>query len=227
MSTSAVPTSSAATSLAASSGGNTQTKRAGIADNFDAFLLLLTTQLKNQTPLDPLNTNEFTAQLVQFASVEQQIKSNTTLEALLTGAKASTAANAANLVGLSVTADGTKTRLESGKALWNLQAARDAPQSVISVKDAQGSTVFTRTQPLTNGAQEFVWDGRTSSGSNAPDGTYTLQVSARDASGQAVSVKTEIVGRVDAVDLSQTEPILTIGSARIPLSQVRTLGGLF
>jgi flagellar basal-body rod modification protein FlgD len=212
-------------STSAATGAKTTTKKAGIADNFDSFLLLLTTQLKNQTPLDPLNTNEFTQQLVQFASVEQQIKSNTTLEALLTGAKTSTAANAASFVGMQATADGTTSRLSGGKAGWTMNAARDAAQAVISVKDVSGSVIFNRTQTLKSGSQSFEWNGRTSSGTIAPDGDYTLQITARDAAGQAVSVKTEIAGRVDSVDLTQEPPVLTIGNAQVPLTSIKSLRG--
>ena len=67
----------------ATSGSGLANSRKTIADNFDTFLQLLTTQLKNQNPLDPLDTNQFTAQLVQFSGVEQQLKTNEFLEALL------------------------------------------------------------------------------------------------------------------------------------------------
>jgi flagellar basal-body rod modification protein FlgD len=223
MSTGTTQETSASSALATP--GAKPAKKIGIADNFDSFLLLLTTQLKNQTPLDPLNTNEFTQQLVQFASVEQQIKSNTTLEALLKGAKTSTAANAASFVGMQATADGTTSRLSGGKAGWSVNAARDAVQAVMSIKDASGSVVFNRTQTLKSGTQPFEWDGRTSTGALAPEGDYALQVTARDATGQAVSVKTEIAGRVDSVDLTQEPPVLTIGNAQVPLTSIRSLRG--
>src|SRR5215213_5913920 len=107
----------AAQAALASAGGTAKaTDKAAIADNFNAFLLLLTTQLKNQSPLDPLDTNQFTQQLVQFASVEQQLKSNDTLNALLTSSKASAVSTAASFVGMEVTADGTTSRLSNGKA---------------------------------------------------------------------------------------------------------------
>src|SRR3978361_2166115 len=86
-----------------------------IAGNFQQFLQLLTTQLKNQSPLSPLDTNQFTQQLVQFASVEQQLKTNDTLSSLLTSSKASSTANAATYVGLKITADGATQNLSGGK----------------------------------------------------------------------------------------------------------------
>src|SRR6476620_1354947 len=91
--------------------GKTATDKSMLASNIAQFITLRTTQLKNQNPLDPLDTNQFTQQLVQFASVEQQIKQNTTLTALLTASKATTNTNALGFVGMEVTADGASTQL--------------------------------------------------------------------------------------------------------------------
>jgi flagellar basal-body rod modification protein FlgD len=216
-----VATSASAT--AAATGAGTGSKRTGIAQNFDAFLLLLTTQLRNQNPLEPLDTNEFTQQLVQFASVEQQLRSNETLNALLTSAKASSVSTAASFIGMQVTADGATTRLANGRAEWSLNAARAATQATITIRDASGGIVAAQTKALSSGAQTFAWNGRTSTGALAPEGDYTITVAARDASGQSVSVKTEISGLVGSVDLSGDAPVLLVGSARIPLTQVRSV----
>ena len=214
-------TSTGATAAAASTG---KTPSKGIAENFDSFLMLLTTQLKNQSPLDPLDTSQFTQQLVQFASVEQQLKSNATLSALLTTVKASTTSNAASFIGMQVTADGATTRLANGSARWVLNPARNASQAAITIRDKNGGVVATRTSALTAGAQTFTWDGKTSTGTTAPDGDYTITVAVLDSAGQGVLVKTEISGRVDAVDMTGDTPQLVIGSIRVPLGSVKTLG---
>jgi flagellar basal-body rod modification protein FlgD len=212
--------------VAAAQGASTTAKKASdramIAENFDAFLLLLTTQLKNQSPLDPMDTNQFTQQLVQFASVEQQLKSNDTLNALLTSSRGSAVSTAASFVGMQVTADGTSARLADGKAEWMINPARNAQASVI-VMDSNGSVVATSTQAVPAGAQKFVWDGKTNTNTTAPPGDYTIHVTARDAAGQNVSVKTEILGRVESVDLSDGEPVLVIGPNRVPLDKVRAI----
>jgi flagellar basal-body rod modification protein FlgD len=209
--------------LAATSGGTAKVgDRASIAQNFDAFLLLLTTQLKNQSPLDPLDTNQFTQQLVQFASVEQQLKSNDTLNALLTSARGSAASTAASFVGMQVTADGTTSRLSNGKAEWSINPARNA-QVALTVKDAQGNVVAAQTVAMAAGAQRFAWNGITSTGTRAPDGDYTISVSARDPAGQSVAVKTEVSGQVDSVDLSGDAAVLMVGSSRVPLANVRSI----
>jgi hypothetical protein len=135
------------TGASAATGAAAKTAGKGIAQNFDSFLLLLTTQLRNQSPLDPLDTNQFTQQLVQFASVEQQLKSNETLSALLTSVKASTTSNAASFIGMQVTADGATSRLSNGSARWVLDAARNASQATITIRDKSGGLVATRTRP--------------------------------------------------------------------------------
>src|SRR5436190_3307205 len=115
-------TSTGGTAAAAASTGKTPSK--GIAENFDSFLMLLTTQLKNQNPLDPLDTNQFTQQLVQFASVEQQLQTNDSLTALLKATQTSTATAALGFVGAQITADGATAHLAGGQAQWSLNASR-------------------------------------------------------------------------------------------------------
>jgi len=209
------------TAAATGAASSAPADRARIADNFDAFLLLLTTQLRNQSPLDPLDTNQFTQQLVQFASVEQQIKTNESLGSLLNASRASNIATAATFVGMHVKADGATTQLKEGAAEWTLTLGRSAAQATIDILDAAGNTVAVQTRPLAAGAQAFVWDGRTSTGQIAPDGAYSIAVNARDVSGQPVPVNKEISGIVDGIDLQGNEPVLMIGGIRIPLEQIK------
>ena len=215
---------SSATRTASTASTGTSADQQEIAGNFQQFLTLLTTQLKNQNPLDPLDTNQFTQQLVQFASVEQQLRSNDTLNALLTSSRASNVSTAASFVGMEVTADGATSRLQNGKAEWSITPARDVAQGSITIRDKTGSVVATQTRPLSAGAQKFTWDGRTSTGTLASDGDYTITVQGRDATGQGVTVKTEIAGRVESVDMSGETPVLLVGSARVPLTGVKTIG---
>src|SRR5215213_9171365 len=107
---------SALANSAATAGPSGPSSNPGIANNFTAFLRLLTTQLQNQNPLEPLDTNQFTQQLVQFASVEQQIKSNETLNALLASSRSSIVSTAADFVGMQVTADGATSELKNSRA---------------------------------------------------------------------------------------------------------------
>ena len=224
----AVTNATALTNLSAPSGTSSSSTTGNgqeIAGNFQQFLTLLTTQLKNQSPLDPLDTNQFTQQLVQFASVEQQLKTNATLTTLVAGAKASAASSAAGLVGSTITADGTSAPYQDGAATWTLNAAKAAASATITISDSTGVTVATQSKPLTAGSQPVTWDGRLQNGNKAAAGTYKISVSARDAAGQPVTVSADTTGAVTSVDMSGDTPVLLIGSTRVPLASVKSIGG--
>jgi flagellar basal-body rod modification protein FlgD len=216
----ATAATSAASTIAATTGKKSTSS--SIANNFDQFLQLLTTQLKNQSPLDPLDTNQFTQQLVQFASVEQQLKSNETLTTLLAINKATTATNALNYVGSTIRADGSSTQLKAGRAEWSLDAAR-AGEATITIKNKDGGVVATDRRSLSPGPQAYVWNGRTSTGGAAPDGNYTITVSARDTTGTQIAIKNEIVGTVDSVDLTGDLPVLKIGGLAVQIDKVKSI----
>ena len=209
-----------ATTTKTSSG--TSSSAARIADNFDQFLQLLTTQLKNQSPLDPLDTNQFTQQLVQFASVEQQIKTNDNLSSLLIANKTQNISNAMGFVGATVTADGTTTALSNGSASWSLNAPRSGA-ATITIKDAKGNQVYATTTALSAGDQTFNWNGVGSNGQKVADGQYTIVVAAKDGANQTMTVKSEIAGVVDSVDVSGDTPILKIGSVSLPMTSVKSI----
>ena len=196
--------------------------KSGIANNFDQFLTLLTTQLKNQSPLDPLDTNQFTAQLVQFAGVEQQLKTNETLGSLLSLSAAGTATNAVGFIGATVTADGTTTRLANNKADWKVNMP-SAGTATITIKDSKGSVVQTVTKTLTAGDQTYTWDGSTSLGTKAPDGEYSITIDAKNVAGESITAKTQISGVVDGVDFTSSIPMLKIGSIAIPIDKVKSV----
>ena len=213
---------SSLTSLSGASAGKTASDASTIAGNFNQFLTLLTTQLQNQNPLDPLDTNQFTQQLVQF---EQQLKTNDQLGNLITASKASAAATASGLIGKTVTADGATASLAEGKATWTLDPARAAAKAVLTITDPKGNVVATQTKALAAGSQSFAWDGRSSTGQLAPDGKYTLKIQALDATGANVAVDTKISGTISSVDVSGAEPVLTIGDRTVALSSVEAIGG--
>ncbi|MCO5091555.1 flagellar hook capping FlgD N-terminal domain-containing protein [Bosea sp. (in: a-proteobacteria)] len=194
----------------------------GIANNFDQFLSLLTTQLKNQSPLDPLDTNQFTAQLVQFAGVEQQLRTNETLASLLSLSAAGTATNAVGFIGAVVTTDGATTRLANGKAEWNVTMPA-AGTATITIKDAKGSVVQTQTRTFSAGDQSYAWDGSTSIGVQAPDGEYTITIDAKNIAGESITAKTQISGLVDGVDFTSSIPMLKIGSISVPIDKVKSV----
>lgn len=204
--------------------GTAVSDRKTIAGNFDTFLQLLTTQLKNQSPLDPLDTNEFTNQLVQFSSVEQAIKTNEQLELLTRLSAANMATAAVSYIGKTITADGSTSELKNGEATWIYKVENDAPKSTLIVRDETGKTVSAQEASLQAGTHTLSWDGKDGFGNPLPDGKYSLEIVAKDKNGSAVRVTTSVAGRVDSIDLSGDEPILQVGNKNIKLSTVKYIG---
>lgn len=212
--------------MAVSSVGSTSTStstnglsRQTIAENFDTFLTLLTTQLKNQNPLDPLDTNQFTQQLVQFTSVEQQLKTNDFLEAMMLSTQNAGSSQAVGYIGKTVTASGSKSELVGGQAQWNF--AVDKPADItVSVRNADGNVVFTKQGSVAQGESVFTWDGIGDDGTKKADGSYSITIEGRDQDGNLLDVRTEMTGEVTGVDLTGSEPVLIVGNARVNMSSV-------
>jgi flagellar basal-body rod modification protein FlgD len=211
---------STSTAQAANSNASQQ-----LAGNFDTFLQLLTTQLQNQNPLDPLDTNQFTEQLVEFASVEQQINENTNLQTLISMQQTNEATSALQLVGSTVTVGGNAAALDNAAnsaATWNLTTTTPATATV-TVTSAAGTTAYSGTMSLNAGTQSFTWNGQGSNGQTWPDGTYKLSVTATGANGQAVSVSTQVQGVVSGVNRTSTPPTLTVNGQSVQISQVTSI----
>ena len=191
----------------------------GVADNFDMFLKILTTQLRNQNPLDPLDTHQFTQQLVQFSSVEQAVKQNTQLETLNKLMLASASSNAVSYIGNGITADGTVNYLRGGSAEWIIAAGRSGTAN-IQIKDASGNLVREINMDIESGPNNLKWDGRSNSGMALPDGRYSITVNAKNALNAPIPAETRLKGKVDGVDFSTGEPLLQIGDMYVPISLV-------
>lgn len=204
----------------AASAASTAAKRQLIGQNFDTFLQLLTTQLKSQNPLDPLDTNQFTQQLVQFAQVEQQMNMNTALGTLIALQKASQLTQSVDLIGKTVTVDGDTGQLKNGLASWSFSAAT-AGAATVTITDALGQNVYARTMNIKAGSQNFIWDGKSNSGLNLPDGKYKIAVSAADATGQSIAISTEVTGTVDSVDLTQQPAVMSIGGQTFTFDAIK------
>src|ERR1700732_1746556 len=209
MTTPTIPTSPAGTpSTTGATAGSTNL--GNIAGNFNAFLPLLTTQLRHQDPLTPLDTNQFTQQLVQFASVEQQLKTNDQLTTLVSLQQTAQSTQALTFVGKTAAVDGSTAALSQGQATWKLSVPTNSNVS-ISIANSTGQTVFTGTVPVSAGdSQPFTWNGKGSDGTQQPDGKYKLTATAVDSAGNSVAVSTQIEGVVSSVDLTQTPPLLSI-----------------
>src|SRR3954470_932739 len=203
----------------ASGASLTSTAGSTLAGNFQTFLTLLTTQLQNQNPLDPLDTNQFTQQLVQFAGVEQQLKTNDQLASLLTMQQATQSTQALAFVGKTAVVSGSTATLSSSKATWDLSVPKSCTMTA-TITNSVGQTVFSGTYNASAGDnQPYAWNGQGSDGTQWPDGQYKLTVTAKDDSGNPVAVSTEVQGTVSSVDLTQQPPLLSIGGQTYTVNQ--------
>lgn len=216
--TSPVSSSNGSGSSASSSTGNAPE----IASNFTEFLQLLTTQLQNQDPLSPMDTNQFTQQLVMFAQVEQQLKSNDSLSTLVTLQQSAQATQALALVGATVVVNGSTENLSNGQATWTLNATKPAA-ATITITDSSGRTAYTGKFTVNSGSQTFTWDGHGNDGTLWPDGAYTLTAVGTDASGQSTAISTQVQAKVSSVDLTQTPPALSINGQSYTVSQLQQI----
>jgi len=210
------------TGASAATNTGSVTNSAMIADNFTTFLTLLTTQLQNQNPLDPLDTNQFTQQLVQFAQVEQQMKSNTQLDTLISINQNAQSTAALAYVGATVVVDGSTAQLAEGSATWDLSVASPSTATV-TITDSTGQTAYTGSFTVNPGGVKFTWDGKGSDGRTWPAGNYTIKATALDANNQPVAVSSSVQATVDSVDLTQTPPMLSIGGQNYAVNQVQRI----
>lgn len=212
----------AATASTSSTTASAVTGSSTIAGNFNTFLQLLTTQLKNQDPLSPLDTNQFTSQLVQFSSVEQQINMNTQLTTLISLQQTAQSTSALGYVGQTVTVDGNTAKLTNGKASWTFSSPKPA-SATITIANASGQTVYSTTGTAQAGSQTYNWNGRDTQGNVLADGAYTMSITAADTSGQNVAISTQVQGIVDSVDLSKSPPTLSVGGNDYNLTQIKKI----
>jgi flagellar basal-body rod modification protein FlgD len=194
-----------------------------IAGNFQSFLTLLTTQLQNQNPLDPLDTNQFTQQLVEFAGVQQQLNTNDSLATLVSLQQATQSTEALSYVGKTATVSGNTATMTNSQAVWGVSIPTASTMDV-SIASSTGQTVFTGTYNVSAGNnQPFEWNGQGNDGTQWPDGNYTMTATAKNSAGNTVAVTTSVGGEVSSVDLTQSPPLLTIGGQTYTMSQVQSI----
>ena len=196
------------------------TSGVSLNETFDNFLTLLTTQLENQDPLSPMDTAQFTEQLVLFSSVEQALSTNQKLDQLIALQGGGLLTDAVDLIGKQVTADGSVAVLQGGQARISYDLQGDAAEIGIALLDESGQVVRALTGPTSAGTHELVWDGTDQNGARLPDGEYSLMVSAIDDQGNPVAVTQGLSGTVTGIRLENNEVVLSLGAVDLRLDDV-------
>lgn len=213
METNGIGTSTAGLQTAGSS--------AALAENFDDFLTLLTTQMQNQDQLSPLDANEFTSQLVQFSAVEQAISTNSNLSSLIALEQANQVTNAVGFLGTKVEAFGNTNALTNGQAEFSYGLGANATSTQITILDEVGQTVFSTAGETASGHHTFTWDGLDENGTAQPDGKYSILVTALDANGDPVGTETGIIGTVTGFETTADGSVLlSLSGVGVPITDI-------
>jgi flagellar basal-body rod modification protein FlgD len=201
-------------------GTKSASAQARLQEDLNRFLNLLVTQLKNQDPLDPLDANEFTSQLVQFASVEQQIYQNANLEKLLALQQTSQISSMVDFIGHTAEATGKKVPLENKKAEFTYTLDANSAETLINIKNGSGITVFTGDGETDVGKHTFTWDGVSLGTMPQPEGVYTVSVTAFDPLRNLQDVKQTVYGRVTGSGAEDGKVSLFFGDIKVPMDDV-------
>jgi flagellar basal-body rod modification protein FlgD len=205
------------------SGSSDATKQ--LSSNFDTFLTLLTTQLKNQDPTSPMDSNQFTQQLVQFSQVEQQIDTNTNLKTLIAQGQSQAGTYATSYLGKTVSVTNGQASLANGAANWSYTLSGDTAHTALTVTNAQGKVVYAGLGETARGTHAFAWDGKDNNGNALPDGAYKLTVTAKDAAGGDVTSSLASAGIVNQIDMTSGTPQLVIGNMEVGIGDIAAVGG--
>lgn len=204
----------------ASTSQKTAASAATLSDNFDTFLTLLTTQLQHQDPLEPMDSSEFTNQLVQYSNVEQSIQQNANLEKLIGMFQTQGLNTATSYIGKEVTALSDMAYHQDSGANWIYSLEGQADTVNLVVTDATGKTVYAATGATTAGEHSFMWDGRDADGKVLPEGFYKLQVTAKTNEGGEIASDIYLRDKVTSVEVADGQPVLVVGGMPVTLEQL-------
>lgn len=208
-------------SLASQNSAASANAFSSLTQNFDTFLTLLTTQLRNQDPLNPLDTEKFTSQLVQFAGVEQSIKTNSHLEALIALQAASDRDGALGFVGRNVTVESDRALFDGTAAAWTYTLPTDAAAASFSIVDGNGEVVARQAGAAKGGSHTLNWDGAQDRGGAAGPGIYRLVIDAVDANGAAIDATVQSNTHVTAATFGADGASLETDIGTVALDAVR------
>jgi flagellar basal-body rod modification protein FlgD len=226
----AAKTNAATTSSSSSTGATASTASAtassalaSIAGNFNSFLTMLTTQLQNQDPSSPMDSDQFTTEIAQFAGVQQQVNTNTNLGQLISLTQAGQVASGSSLVGETATFTGTQIPLQSGSGQIAFTTASAEPIA-IAITNASGNVVRSVQETSTAGSNSWTWDGKDDSGNSLANGTYGIAVETQDSAGNTTAVPFTMTGTVTGVSkASSGDVMLQMGSDSVDMNTVSSV----
>jgi flagellar basal-body rod modification protein FlgD len=212
----------AASSTNSSTSGSTD-PLASLSGNFDDFLQMLMTQLQNQDPTSPMDTSQFTSELVEFAGVEQQIDTNTSLGQLIQLTQGGEVVQASSMLGHTVSVQSSQLTLQNGSAGVQFTAPGAGPVSIV-VTDSNNDQLYATTVNATTGSNSWTWNGQNSAGNQVADGAYTVAVTEAGANGGAgTPLSFTVTGTATGVQEQGATVDLELGALSVPFSEIRSV----
>lgn len=206
--------------------GDSQTAagKASLATNYQTFLTLLTSQLKNQDPLKPMDTDSFTQQITQMTGVQQQLLTNDLLQSLVNSASSGSNLNAVGLIGKTVTAASADANLKDGAATWTYEFDTAAKDAAVEVHNAKGALVWKGAAPsLDTGQHDFTWNGKDTNGNVVEDGVYTIKITAHDSTDTLLPYNTYTTGVATALEQSGGATQLRLGGVKVNIGDINSV----
>ena len=220
---SAASTASASAAASSTSAATAANPLTSLTNNFNNFLNLLMTQLQNQDPSSPMDTNQFTSELVQFSQVEQQITTNGSLTTLIQATQGTETIQATGVVGKTVGINSPQIALQNGTGALQFTTPSTEPVS-ITITNSSGIAVKNVSLTSAAGANTWTWDGTDNSGASLPDGAYTAAVAGGSSGAAATAVPFTVTGTATGVTNSNGTVTLQVGAVSVPFTSVTSVG---
>jgi len=193
-----------------------------LSSNYNDFLTMLTTQLRNQDPSSPMNSSQFTSELVQFSQVEQQMSTNQSLGQLIQLSRAGDLTQASAMLGSKVTATAKQIPLQNGTGTIGFNAPSAGPVA-IAIYNSAGQQILDSAVNATQGANSWTWNGKDASGATVPDGAYNAAVVAAGANGSSTTLPFTVTGTATGVTSGTNSVSLDLGGLSVPFSAVQSV----
>lgn len=199
----------------------TSQQRVTLAEDFSQFLKLLTTQLQNQDPLAPMDSTEFTNQLVQFSQVEQQINSNQKLDSLVALQLSTISSVALGYVGMDISYVSSDMNYDGTTPVdINYALSEEAVSAKVNIYDEEGTLVYSADTPKDTGTNKFTWSGITTSGQPVAAGTYTVKIDALNKDEKAIANSTVVSGHVRGIETQNGVVYVLVGERAVAVSSI-------
>ena len=225
-----VSSTSSSTAATTGTGSSATDQLAGnalqqLSGNFNSFLNMLMTQLQNQDPTNPMDSQQFTTELVQFSGVQQQVATNTNLSQLIQLTQGSDIMQSSSMVGQKVQVQSSQIALQNGTGAINFTTSAAEPVTV-QISDAAGHVLRTASLTSKAGANSWTWDGSTDNGGSEPDGAYNIAVTTPDATGKGTAVPFTVLGTATAIakGTGTSGVDVSLGKLAVDMGSVQSIG---